>query len=98
MYKSLILLLAKEDIRKAALWYNNRQAGLGKKFSSEVKKTVRFIEQNPKAVSIRYDNVRTVVLNVFPYMIHYTIDEAKQTIIISSVFHTSRNPENWKTR
>lgn len=30
MYKSIILPLAKQDIKEAALWYNNKQKGLGK--------------------------------------------------------------------
>ncbi|GAF04797.1 type II toxin-antitoxin system RelE/ParE family toxin [Saccharicrinis fermentans] len=98
MYKSIILPLAKEDIREAAKWYNKQQKGLGKSFTAEVRENVHFIRQNPKASNIRYKNVRTAVLNVFPFMIHYTIDEKDKTVIISAVLHTSRNPELWKNR
>ncbi len=98
MYKSLILPLAKEDIREAAKWYNKQQKGLGKRFTAEVRENVHFIRQNPKASNVRYKNVRTTVLNVFPFMIHYTIDEKNKTIIVSAVLHTSRNPELWKNR
>jgi len=98
MYKSIILALAKEDIREAARWYNKQQNGLGKKFSAEVREKVHCIRQNPKASNIRYDGVRTAVLNVFPFMVHYTIDERNKTIIIAAVLHTSRNPELWKNR
>jgi len=93
MYKSVILPLAKEDIREAAKWYNKQQNGLGKKFTAEVRKKVNFIRQNPKASVVRYDDVRTAVLNIFPFMIHYIIDEANKTIVIISVFHTSREPK-----
>ena len=72
MYKSLILPLAKKDIRDAAKWYNKRQIGLGKRFTAEVREKVHFIRQNPQASNIRYKNVRTAVLNVFPFMVHYT--------------------------
>ena len=98
MYKSIILALAKEDIREAARWYNKQQNGLGKKFTAEVREKVHFIRQNPEASNIRYDGVRTAVLNVFPFMVHYTIDEKNKTIIIAAVLHTSRNPELWKNR
>jgi plasmid stabilization system protein ParE len=98
MYKSIILPLAKEDIREAARWYNKRQIGLGKRFTTEVREKVHFIRQNPKALIIRYNSVRTAVLNVFPFMVHFTIDEKNKTIIISAVLHTSRNPELWKKR
>jgi plasmid stabilization system protein ParE len=98
MYKAIILPLAKEDIKDTALWYNKQQAGLGKRFTTEVREKVHFIRQNPKTANVRYNNVRTAVLDVFPFMVHYTIDEDNKTIIISAVLHTSRNPELWKKR
>jgi site-specific recombinase XerD len=97
MYKSIILPL-KEDIREAAKWYNKRQIGLGKIFTADVREKVHFIRQNPKASNVRYNSVRTAVLNVFPFMVHFTIDEKNKTVIVSAVLHTSRNPELWKNR
>ena len=98
MYKSIILPPAKEDIRDAALWYDEKQKRLGKRFISQVREKVYFIRQNPQTGSLRYDNVRTMVLNVFPFMVHYTINEISETIIVSAVLHTSRNPEIWNER
>ena len=98
MYKSRILPLAKEDIRDAARWYNKQSQGLGKRFTSEVRDSVRYIKQNPTACNIRYDQVRTAVLKVFPFMIHYTVDEDNKTVIISAVLHTSRDPQEWEKR
>lgn len=98
MYKSIILPLAKEDIREAAKWYNKQQKGLGKRFTAEVRENVHFIRQNPKASNIRYKNVRTAVLNKFPFMIHFTIDDKNKTVIVSAVLHTSRDTELWKNR
>lgn len=98
MYKTLILFLAKEDIREAAKWYNKQQNGLGKRFTTEVRNKVDYIRQNPKMSGIRYMNVRTVVLNHFPFMIHYTIDENDKAIIIAAILHTSRDPRIWKNR
>ncbi len=40
--------------------------------------------------------VRTAVLDVFPFMIHYIIDETQKSIIITAALHTSRNPDIWK--
>ena len=98
MYKSIILPLAKQDIREAATWYNKKQKGLGKRFTAEVREKVRFIKQNPAACNERYNTVRTAVLKVFPFMLHYTIDERNKTILISAVLHTYRNPDIWKNR
>ncbi|SRR6056297_1289422 len=98
MYKSIILPLAKEDIREAVKWYNKRSKGLGKRFTTEVRKKVRFIKQHPDAFNIRYKEIRTAVLDVFPYMIHYSIDKTNKVVVVSAVFHTSQNPEKWKQR
>lgn len=98
MYKAIILPLAKEDIREAALWYNKQSKGLGKKFTTEVREKIHFIKQNPKATNIRYDVVRTAVLNIFPFMIHYSVDDGNKTVIVSAVLHTSRDPKLWGNR
>ncbi len=98
MYKSVILPLAKQDIKEAAGWYNEHQPGLGKRFTAHLKKTVLYIRQNPKAVAIRYDDTRTILLDTFPYLIHFSIDDDKHIIIISAVLSTSRDPEIWKDR
>lgn len=98
MYKPVILPLAKQDIRDAAKWYNKRQPGLGKRFIQHVRQSVQFIRRNPKAVAVRYDETRTTVLGIFPYMIHFTIDDDKKLLIISAVLSTHRDPDAWKER
>ena len=98
MFKVVILPVAKKDIHEAAQWYKTKQLGLGKRFTREVRSKVSFIERNPMACAKKYDNVRTVVLNTFPFLIHYTIDEVKNIIVISAVLHTSRNPNIWLNR
>jgi len=98
MYKPFILPLAAQDIKDAAKWYNKKQKGLGKKFTQQVRQKVVFIRKNPLAAPIRYDQIRTAVVDIFPFMIHYQVDEIKQLIIISAVFHTSQNPKSWTDR
>lgn len=98
MYKSIILPLAKEDIREAAKWYNKKNQELGKRFTTEVREKVLYIRQNPTASNVRYDDVRTSVLNIFPYMVHYTIDDVNKTVVVSAVLHTSRDMVLWKKR
>ena len=96
MFKVVILPLAKKDILDAAQWYQKKQSGLGKRFTGEVREKVRFIGRNPMVYAKRYDDVRTAVLNKFPFLVHYTIEN--NIIVISAVLHTSRNPNIWETR
>jgi plasmid stabilization system protein ParE len=98
MFKVVILPQAKKDIHEAAQWYHTKQPGLGKRFTGEVRSKVNFIERNPMACAKKYDDVRTAVLNIFPFLVHYTIDEIKNVIVISAVLHTSRNPNIWENR
>lgn len=98
MYKAVILPLAKLDIAEAADWYNAKQKGLGKRFTNEVRSKVLFIRENPLASAVRYDDTHCAVLDVFPFMIHYTVDEPNKTIIVAAVFHTSMNTEKRKGR
>jgi len=96
MYKSIILPLAKKDIKETATWYSSKQKSLGKRFTNSVRDKVKFICENPKAIAIRYNDTRTAILDVFPFMIHFTIQENQKTVVISAVFHTGRNPDIWK--
>lgn len=96
MYQTIILPLAKADIKEAALWYNKQQPGLGKRFTKEVRAKVADIKANPLAYSVRYNDVRTAVVDVFPFMIHFIIDG--KSILITAVLHTSLNPDKWADR
>ncbi len=73
MYKAVILPSAKTDIQNAAGWYNDRQIGLGKRFTKEVREKVNYIKNHPNGFAIKYENVGTAVLEVFPFLIHYTV-------------------------
>lgn len=86
---------AKIDIQNEINYYNNQQKGLGKKFHFEIKHYFKAIKKNP-FYQIRYKNIRCLPLKKFPIMIHYTVDEDKQQIIIRAVINTHRNPtEYW---
>ena len=98
MYEAIILPLAQQDIRRAANWYNTKRKELGRRFTAEVRKKVLFLRQLPEGAPVRFDNVRTAVIDVFPFMIHYTVDHEAQKIIIAAVFHTSQNPDIWRSR
>jgi len=98
VYKSIILPLAKEDIKDVAKWYNKQKPGLGKKFTAHVRKKVRYIRENPGHIAIRYNITRTALVDTFPYMIHFTIDQENKTVIVSAVYATKDDPEKWTER
>ncbi|SKC09113.1 type II toxin-antitoxin system RelE/ParE family toxin [Dyadobacter psychrophilus] len=98
MYKISILPLAKQDIQEAAIWYNEQQADLGKRFTKFIRSKVKRISENPQLYPVRYLSVRTAVVDVFPFMIHFVVNESDRTILITAVLHTSQSPEKWLER
>lgn len=98
MYRAVILPLAKQDIKKAAAWYESKQKDLGKRFVKEVRREVLFVRQKPEATTVRYDDIRCAVLEVFPFMIQFTVDDGLKLVVVSAVFHTSLSPDVWAQR
>ncbi len=96
-FKVLIDVLAVQDIQEAINYYEEKSIGLGKKFESELNEQIEFLTKNP-FLRVRYEEVRCLVLKVFPFMIHFTVDDSLNTITIRAVFHTSQNPQNWSKR
>jgi len=79
------------DIQEAIKYYNNQQTGLGKRFYTAIKTSFESLKINP-FYQIRYQNKRCFYTKLFPFLIHYTVDEKLKTIIILAVIHTSLNP------
>ena len=88
---------AHEDIQEGIDWYDKQQPGLGRKFHSEVKAYFKKLKINP-FFQIRYDDVHCLPIKGYPYMIHYTINEATKLITVKAVFSTRKDPQNWKER
>jgi len=60
-------------------------------FFSAVKEAVSFLIKMPSAYVPRYKNVRIAHTKIFPYNIHFYIDEGKKQIIITGIVHNKRN-------
>lgn len=87
---------AQEDVQAVIDWYNKKQDYLGNQFFEELNELVHLLKLNPK-FEIIYSTVRCLPLKKFPFNIHFTIDEANKVVNILAVFHTSLNPEYWRT-
>ena len=98
MYKLLILPLAKQDIQEAASWYNEQQPDLGKRFIKFIRSKVKRISDHPQLYPVRYLSVRTAVVDLFPFMIHFVVNDSDRTILITAVLHTRQSPEKWFER
>lgn len=80
------------DAEEAIDWYNLQQDNLGERFKAELKSTLKKLSENPLNYQIRYETIRTANLRVFPYAVHFELDDKASLIRIISIFHFSRKP------
>lgn len=86
-----------QDIQNAIDYYEEQQPGLGQQFEDTLNHNLHKLEQFP-FFQVRYDNIHCLPLKKYPFMIHFTVDEKEQLIIVRAVFNTFRNPNIWKER
>jgi len=91
MYKVLYLDKVENDIVVAKQWYAEQQNGLDMRFVTAVKDAVSNIIKMPSAYAVRYKNVRIAHTKIFPYHIHFYIDEIKAQVVIIGIVHNKRN-------
>jgi len=87
---------AERELFDAALWYETKQSGLGRRFRTEVDAIVRNIARNPLLQRERDGGYRRVNCPVFPYYLPYFIRGDK--IIVAAVAHEHRKPGYWNQR
>ena len=98
MYKIIIHKDALQDIQAATDWYNEKFQGLGSRFQKQVKKQINSLKKEPTAFSIRYADVRCMLIKKFPFLVHFTVNTKSHIVEVFAIIHTSRNPLIWKER
>jgi len=89
---------ALSDIHDIAEWYDTQKEGLSDRFKNAVIKQIDYLVENPQLFSIRYQEIRCMIVRKFPYMVHFYINEELTTVNILAVISTDRNPLVWKEK
>jgi len=87
---------AKAELTDTTSYYNRQGEGLGYEFAVEVKRTLERIVQYPDAWFKLSKRTRRCRTNRFPYGVIYQV--RRETLLIVTVMHLSREPETWKSR
>lgn len=87
---------AEQELEAAALWYDERQPGLGDLFLDEFEKTLRRIEANPERWRVFHRGNRKLNFHGFPYAVVYSPRD--DTIYIKAVMDLRRRPFYWAHR
>jgi mRNA-degrading endonuclease RelE of RelBE toxin-antitoxin system len=91
-YKVLYFDEVKQDIKEAKDWYRSQLRGLEKRFAEDIKTAILRLRERPDVHAIRYKNIRIAHPDVFPYSIHFYIEENSNTVVITAIIHNSRDP------
>lgn len=84
------------ELVEAAVWYDSKEQGLGKRLRNEVAHVVSRIAEDPLLWRERRGGYRRVNCPVFPYYVAYIIRDDK--IFVVAVASGHRKPDYWKSR
>ena len=87
---------ARAEFDGAALWYEERQAGLGERFVAEIDRAIELAARYPERYPIQHEGIRCVRARRFPYSIFYMVES--EQIVVLAVFHARRDPTIWQAR
>jgi len=87
---------AEQDLSDAAVWYEERLAGLGHQFLDEALAAFTSIAEAPLRYPAVHRNTRRALMHRFPFGVYYRIEN--DTIVVIALMHGSRDPRRWKTR
>ncbi len=89
--------VAEKEFDDSIGWYESEREGLGQEFRVAIEEYFQRIADNPERFpKVRGEVRRAVVLRRFPFVIHFLIETER--IVVLSVFHTSREPQQVKYR
>ena len=87
---------ARAEFDGAAMWYEERQPGLGMQFTFEIDRAVDLAARNPERFPLKHGEIRCVQARRFPYSVFYCVEADR--IVVLAVFHARRDPLIWQTR
>jgi plasmid stabilization system protein ParE len=91
-----LLESAQAELDDAIAWYASQAPGLGDAFLIETLKTLKLIEQYPKAWHPLIQQIRRCRLRRFPYSVIYA--QEGSDLLVLAVAHQHRKPGYWRTR
>jgi hypothetical protein len=82
--------VVENDIALAKQWSAEQQKELDVRFAASVKETISIISKMPTAYAVRYKNIRIAHTKVFPFNVHFYVDEVKSQVVIIGIVHNKR--------
>ena len=93
-YTVRVLASAEADLDEAFEYYSDISPKLGQRFIKLVNASLNDLKKHPH-YQIRYDNFRMKIVNKFPYIIHYILDENRQIVFVYGIRNSYQNPDKY---
>ena len=92
---------ADAEAESAAVWYEDRQDGLGQDFLAELERAFTLVSESPGTWPLwpgmpESLGIRRFLLSRFPYGIAY--ESTQSEVVVYAVAHLARRPGYWKDR
>jgi plasmid stabilization system protein ParE len=89
--------IAEQEFDDSIAFYESEREGLGQEFRAIIEQHFQRIADNPERFpKVRGEVRRAVVVRRFPFVIHFLLEPER--VVVLSVFHTSRDPGQLKSR
>ena len=86
------------DIQEITDWYNEVRTKSGKRFQETTIKQIDSLSKDPQIHTIRYKDIRCMLIKKFPYMVHFYINEGTNIVEVLAVINTHRDPIIWEEK
>jgi len=87
---------ARTEYLHAASYYEERQTGLGTRFTIEIENTIQRMVEVPHRWQKFEGEIHRCLAHRFPYGVLYSIE--KDHVLVLAIMHHSRKPGYWQTR
>lgn len=87
---------ARREYLDAVAYYEQRQAGLGARFTIEIEGAIHRVVEAPHRWRKLEGDIRRSLARTFPFGILYTVET--DHILVLAVMHHSRKPGYWRHR
>ena len=91
-YKYRILKQAQEDSLKAKKYYKKISQTVYENFLDEYKKYTSSLKNIPYRTPIR-NKYNILIMDNYPYIFYYTVEEDTKTVIIVAFFNSKQDPK-----
>ena len=93
-YSYIISRIAANEYGDAFNWYEERSILASDAFMVSVQNAIEAVCKNPYRYRNTYKKFREITLKKYPFNLIFYIDEESKLIIVISIYHHKRNPEN----